>query len=39
MQLSSSCEQISDERSRDMAALNKQRDQAVVVYASGLVLT
>ena len=37
--LSSLCGQISEERSRDMAALNKQRSQALVTHASGLVLT
>lgn len=37
--LSSTCGQISDERSRDMAGLNKHGNQAVVTHASGLVLT
>lgn len=37
--LSPSCGQNSDERSRDMAGLNKHRNQAVVTHATGLVLT
>lgn len=31
--------QISDERSRDMAGLNKHGNQAVVTHVSGLVVT
>lgn len=37
--LSSSCGQISNERSRDMVGLNKHRSQAAVIHASGLILT
>lgn len=37
--LSSSCEQISDERSWDMAGLHKHKNHAVVTHANGLVLT
>lgn len=37
--LSSSCGQISDERSADMVGLNKHRNQTVVTHAGGLVLT
>lgn len=37
--LSSLCGEISDERSRDMAGLNKHRNQPVVTHAIGLFLT
>lgn len=37
--LSSSCGKISDEWNRDMAGLNKHRNQAAVTHACGLVLT